>query len=324
MNIINNLQKASRILSTYTSPFIIAIAILSFIFPSSFLWVSGYTQTVILGIIMLSMGLTLTTNDFKILSSRPGDILIGTIAQYTIMPCIAWSLCQLFHLDEALSIGIILVGCCPGGVSSNIMSYLCKGDVAFSIGMTTVSTILAPFVTPLLVLLLANKTVNINAVGMFLNILIVTIIPILIGFLLNKKYNKSNAFPTLQNLMPGVGVICLACIVGGVVCNVHGYLIENGWLLFLWTFGVVFCHNTLGYIVGYWAGKFAHFGVAQNRTISIEVGMQNAGLATNLSTNFFMATLPLAVVPCAISCIWHSISGTLLASFFLWRSKREK
>lgn len=140
MNIINNLQKASRILSTYTSPFIIAIAILSFIFPSSFLWVSGYTQTVILGIIMLSMGLTLTTNDFKILSSRPGDILIGTIAQYTIMPCIAWSLCQLFHLDEALSIGIILVGCCPGGVSSNIMSYLCKGDVAFSIGMTTVST----------------------------------------------------------------------------------------------------------------------------------------------------------------------------------------
>lgn len=317
MKILNTLQQLSHWLSTYTSPFIIAIAIVTFLYPSLFSWVSGYTQTAILGFIMLSMGLTLSTADFKILASRPTDILIGTIAQYTIMPCIAWSLCKIFQLDEALSIGIILVGCCPGGVSSNIMSYLCKGDVAFSIGMTTVSTLLAPFVTPLLVLLLANKTVDVNAQGMFLNILIVTIIPILIGFLLNYKFGKSKHFPALQRIMPGFGVICLACIVGGVISGVHGYLVDNGVMLFLWTFCVVFCHNSLGYLIGYMAGKIFHFGTAQNRTISIEVGMQNAGLATNLSTNFFMATLPLAVVPCAISCVWHSISGTLLAALFV-------
>ncbi|MCQ2225368.1 MAG: bile acid:sodium symporter family protein [Paludibacteraceae bacterium] len=322
MKILESMQKASKILATYTSPFIIAIAILTFFFPSLFAWVSGYRQTAILGLIMLSMGMTLTTQDFKILASRPTDILIGTVAQYTIMPCIAWSLCKIFHLDEALAIGIILVGCCPGGVSSNIMSYLCKGDVAFSIGMTTVSTILAPFVTPLLVLLLANKTVNVDAVGMFLNILIVTIIPILNGFLLNYKFGSSKSFPSIQSIMPGFGVICLACIVGGVISSVHGYLVDNGIMLFLWTFCVVFCHNSLGYVIGYMAGQLFHFGKAQNRTISIEVGMQNAGLATNLSTNFFMATLPLAVVPCAISCVWHSISGTLLAAFFMWREKR--
>lgn len=316
MKILESMQKASKILATYTSPFIIAIAILTFFFPSLFAWVSGYRQTAILGLIMLSMGMTLTTQDFKILASRPTDILIGTVAQYTIMPCIAWSLCKIFELDEALSIGIILVGCCPGGVSSNIMSYLCKGDVAFSIGMTTVSTILAPFVTPLLVLFLANKTVNVDAVGMFINILIVTIIPILIGFLLNYKFGSSQSFPTIQSIMPGFGVICLACIVGGVISSVHGYLVDNGIMLFLWTFCVVFCHNSLGYVIGYLAGQLFHFGKAQNRTISIEVGMQNAGLATNLSTNFFMATLPLAVVPCAISCVWHSISGTLLAGLF--------
>lgn len=322
MDLISTLQKMSRWLSTYTSPFIIATAIITFLFPSLFSWVTGYRQTAILGFIMLSMGLTLSTKDFKILASRPTDILIGTLAQYTIMPCIAWSLCKIFQLDEALSIGIILVGCCPGGVSSNIMSYLCKGDVAFSIGMTTVSTLLAPFVTPLLVLLLANKTVNVDAVGMFVNILIVTIIPISIGFLLNYKFGSKPSFPVAQSIMPGFGVICLACIVGGVISSVHGYLVDNGLILFLWTFCVVFCHNSLGYFIGYMAGKLAHFGVAQNRTISIEVGMQNAGLATNLSSNFFMATLPLAVVPCAISCVWHSISGTLLAALFMWREKR--
>ncbi|MBR5208839.1 MAG: bile acid:sodium symporter family protein, partial [Paludibacteraceae bacterium] len=150
-------------MTKHTSAFIILIAIITIIDPDLFSWVRGNIQTCILGFIMLTMGLTLSLNDFKILLSRPVDILIGTCAQFTVMPLLAYSLCKVFGLDNQLAIGIILVGCCPGGVSSNIMSYLCKGDVAFSVGMTTVSTLLAPIATPFLVLTLAGERVDVDA-----------------------------------------------------------------------------------------------------------------------------------------------------------------
>ena len=320
--IVNMMKKISQLLASKASLFVIATALFTFFVPTTFKWVSGYTQTVILGVIMLTMGLTLTTQDFKILFSRPGDIFIGACAQFTIMPLVAWALTRMFHLDTSMAIGIILVGCCPGGVSSNIMSFLCKGDVAFSVGMTTASTLLAPIVTPLLVLWLAGQSVDVDAVGMFINILIVTIIPVGIGFALNVWLGNKPQFKTTQSVMPGLSVICLACIVGGVISSVHNQLIDNGLMLFLMTFGVVFCHNTIGYLLGFATGKLFKFNIAKKRTISIEVGMQNAGLATNLATNFFMATNPLAVVPCAISCAWHSISGTILAGIFLRFGKK--
>lgn len=310
------LQTISKWLSGYTSWFVIAVAVFTFFVPNTFVWVSGTTQTVILGLIMLSMGLTLTTQDFKILFSRPLDIFIGACAQFILMPLIAYTLVHVFHLDTALAIGILLVGCCPGGVSSNIMSYLCKGDVAFSVGMTCASTMLAPVMTPLLMLWTAGERVDIYTVGMFQNILIVTIIPVAIGVLLNYYFSKREVFSNIQSVMPGFSVICLALIVGGVISTVHDNLVKDGLMKFLWIFVVVFCHNTLGYITGYLAGVAFGFDRAKKRTISIEVGMQNAGLATNLATNFFGATLPLAVVPCAISCAWHSISGTILAGLF--------
>src|SRR5574344_2186959 len=310
------LQQVSRWLANYTSIFIIAIALFAFFVPQTFAWVVGNTQTAILGLIMLSMGLTLTTDDFKILARRPLDIFIGACAQYILMPGIAWTLTKVFHLDTALALGILLVGTCPGGVSSNIMSFLCKGDVAFSVGMTCASTLLAPVMTSLLMQLTAGEIIEIDAVGMFLNILIVTIIPVGIGCLLHYRYASKPVFLTLQSLMPGVSVTCLACIVGGVISTVYDDLIARGFSLFLLTFAVVFCHNTLGYLLGWCSGVLAHFNIAKKRTISIEVGMQNAGLATVLAANFF-AVQPLAVLPCAISCAWHSISGTILAGLFL-------
>ncbi|MDO5576718.1 MAG: bile acid:sodium symporter family protein [Fibrobacter sp.] len=318
------LQTVSRWLVTYTSFFIIAVAVFALFVPNAFSWVVGNTQTMVLGFIMLTMGLTLTSQDFRILASRPLDILIGACAQFTIMPLIAWCLTRIFALDISLAIGIILVGCCPGGVSSNIMSFLCKGDVAFSVGMTTVSTLLAPIVTPLLVLFLAEQSVEVNTWGMFTNILIVTIIPIVIGFVLNLLFGHSNNFKTIQSIMPGFSVIALACIVGGVIFSVHSSLVNNGLTLFLLTFCVVFCHNSIGYLLGYIVGTLFHFTTDKKRTISIEVGMQNAGLATNLASVFFMAANPLAVVPCAVSCAWHSISGTILAELFLKFSKDSK
>lgn len=316
------LLRISHFLANYTSAFIIAVAIITFFFPHIFDWVRGTTQTVILGVIMLTMGLTLSTEDFRILFRRPLDILIGAAAQFIIMPGIAYTLVHVFHLSAPLAIGILLVGCCPGGVSSNIMSYLCHGDVAFSVGMTCASTLLAPVMTPFLMKLTAGQIVAVDAVGMFLNILIVTIIPVAIGCTLNYFYSSRPSFPTLQKLMPGVSVTCLAFIVGGVISTVHDDLLSRGFLLFIWTFAVVFCHNSLGYLLGWFAGRLAHFNVAKKRTISIEVGMQNAGLATVLAGNFFAAQ-PLAVLPCAISCVWHSISGTLLAGIYLWWDHRH-
>lgn len=320
---LQSFQNLSRWLATHASLFVTAIAVLTFFVPDLFAWVRGTTQTVILGIIMLTMGLTLTTNDFRILAKRPLDILVGACAQFLIMPCVAYLLVRVFHLEPALALGILLVGCCPGGVSSNIMSYLCHGDVAFSVGMTCASTLLAPVMTPLLMQLTAGEIIEIDTVGMFLNILIVTIIPVGLGCFLNYTYSKRPSFPTIQSLMPGLSVTCLACIVGGVISTVHDSLIARGLMLFVWTFAVVFCHNSLGYLLGWTAGRLAGFNKAKKRTISIEVGMQNAGLATVLASTFFAAQ-PLSILPCAISCAWHSISGTILAGLFLRTDRNKK
>lgn len=329
MNILFNiLRQVSNVLSGKASLFVILTAVITFFFPELFVWVKGDTQTVILGIIMLTMGLTLTPEDFRLLAKRPLDIFLGTLAQFTIMPLVAFCIAWLFSLvpalapySTALTIGIVLVGCCPGGVSSNIMSFLCRGDVAYSVGMTCASTLLAPVLTPLLVLWLAGEKVDVDALGMFRQILIVTIIPIAIGFVLNLWLGHKQVFRQIQACMPGVSVTCLACIVGGVVTTVHGPLVENGLMLFLFTFAMVLCHNTIGYALGYGVGTLFRFSTPKKRTISIEVGMQNAGLGTNLAMTFFVGTNPLAIVPCAISCAWHSISGTILANLFA-RSKK--
>lgn len=322
MNLLPLFQRASRWLATRTSVFIIAVAALTFLVPDLFAWVRGTVQTVILGIIMLTMGLTLTVDDFAIMARCPLDVFIGACAQFIVMPGVAWLLVRVFGLEPALALGILLVGCCPGGVSSNIMSYLCHGDVAFSVGMTCASTLLAPVMTPLLLELTAGEIIHIDAVGMFKGILIVTLLPVAAGCMLNRRYARRPSFPTVQSLMPGVSVVSLACIVGGVVSTVHDALVARGLVLFLWTFAVVLCHNTLGYILGYAAARLARFARAKRRTLSIEVGMQNAGLATVLSATYFAAQ-PLAVLPCAISCAWHSISGTLLAGIYLAADRRR-
>ena len=191
------------------------------------------------------------------------------------------------------------------------MSFLCKGDVAFSVGMTTVTTLLAPIMTPLLMLHLAGENIDVDAIGMFKSILIVTILPIALGLGLNAAFNKSTSFNEIKKTLPGVAVIGLACIVGGVV-SAHGQKIVTSGVII---FAAVLLHNTLGYILGYLTGIFARFSTAKRRTVSIEVGMQNAGLATVLSAKHFPA-MPEAAIASAVSCVWHSISGALLAGIF--------
>lgn len=305
------LQRASSLLSRYTAPFVIATALLSFCSRDLFAWVKGDTQSIILGIIMLTMGLTLTKQDFKILAKRPLDIFIGACAQYTLMPLIAFALVYLFGLPKGIAAGLILVGCCPGGVSSNIMSFLCKGDVAFSVGMTTASTLLAPFVTPLLVLWLAGQSIDVDAAAMFRSILWVTLMPVAVGAAGNMLFGQRQVYQDICKVMPGISVLGLAAIVGGVVSVHGGSFFRSGALIFL----VIFLHNTLGYVLGYSVGIFTGMSAPKRRTISIEVGMQNAGLATVLAGRHF-PLLPEAAVASAICCAWHSITGTLLAALF--------
>jgi BASS family bile acid:Na+ symporter len=278
------------------------------------------------------MGLTISTDDIRNLMKQPLHILLGAVAQYTIMPFVAFGLTKVFGLDPYLAVGIILVGCCPGGVSSNVMSFLAHGDVTYSVSMTMVSTLLAPIMTPLLVLWLADTSIDVNAKGMFLNILYVTIAPITIGFLCNYFLGKRAVFKEIQSNMPAVSVIGLMMIVGGVVVTVRPQLFANGLGLIFLVLAVVFCHNALGYVLGYGVGRLFKFNTAKKRTIAIEVGVQNAGMATVLAMAFFanpenVAKNPAAVlcmVPCALSCAYHSISGTVLANIFAWRDKRRE
>ncbi len=326
------LQKFSKFLSNDTSVVVIAIAVVTFFIPQLMGWVNYQlfwdpvgnkftSQSIILGIIMFSMGLTLTTQDFKILAQRPFDICIGAIAQYLIMPFLAFTLTRLLHLPDAIALGLILVGCCPGGVSSNVMSYLCGGDVAFSVGMTTVSTLLSPIMTPTMVALLASGTkISIKGLPMFVSIIETVIVPIAIGFVINYIFGEKELFKEIQKIMPGVAVIGLACVVGGVISSQGTKFFASGIVIFI----AVLLHNSLGYLLGYGAGKLTGMSKAKKRTISIEVGMQNAGLATNLATTSsqFAAT-PESAVICAVSCVWHSISGTLLAGFFAGLDKKK-
>lgn len=316
------LQKISRGLTSMTSPFIIAVAVVAFFYPTLFAWVRGEMQTLVLGIIMLTMGMTLTINDLKVLLQRPLDIFIGACAQYTLMPLIAFGLVKGFGLPPGIAIGMLLVGCCPGGVSSNIITFLSKGDVALSVGMTTISTLLAPVMTPLLMLFLADNHVDVDGKSMFCSMLLVTLLPVVLGVCGNLFWGRKQTYQRFCEIMPGASVIAFACIVGGVIASNGAHFFHTGILIFIG----VFLHNAFGYLTGYGVGAFLRMPFAKRRTIAIEVGVQNAGLATVLANKHF-STHPEAALAAAVSCVWHSISGTLLAGGFMlydyWRERGQ-
>ena len=306
------LAGTSALLARWTSVFVILAAIAAFWKPGAFLWVHDESQSALLGVIMLAMGLTLSAKDFAILARSPAAITIGAVAQYTVMPLLAYGIAHALGLPTGFAVGLVLVGCCPGGVSSNIMSFLCKGDVAYSVGMTAVSTLLAPLATPFLTALLANKNVPVDAVAMFKSILWLTLLPVAAGGLLNALFGRTRAFAAVLRIMPGVAVACLMCIVGGVAAKNGDAFLSAGAVIFL----AIFLHNTGGYVLGYAAALLFRMSRPRRRTLSIEVGMQNAGMATVLAGKHF-GTLPGAEPIAAASCVYHSITGALLAGLYL-------
>ena len=263
----------------------------------------------LLGVVMFGMGLATRLDDFKVVFSRPRDVAVGCAAQFTIMPALAWALARLFGLDEALTVGVVLVGCCPGGTASNVMTYLAKGDLALSVGMTGVSTLLAPFLTPLLTLLLAGKTVKVNAMGMFVGILWVVVLPICLGFIAKRLFPR--ATERAMRFMPMVSSVAIAVIIALVVAANAERLFSGGLVVML----VVALHNLCGLLLGYLIAAALRIPEAKRRALCIEVGMQNSGLAASLAATHF-AAYPMAAVPGAIFSVWHNISGAFVARLF--------
>lgn len=305
------LRKLAKLISKYFGIIIIIFMILGFVTPGAFKWVVSkvYGQSVInilLGIIMFGMGMTLSVNDFKIVLKRPLDVLKGTAAQFIIMPVIALLLSKIFGLEEALMVGVVLVGTCPGGTSSNVISYMAGGDVALSVAMTTISTLLAPFLTPGLTYLLIKQTVSFSPISMFISIIQVVLLPIALGLIV-KTIIKEKA-NVVTDYMPAVSTISIACIVGGVIgANAEKILGSLGLIVV-----VVILHNIFGYILGFSLGKITGMNRKKSITLAVEVGMQNSGLAASLAASQF-ASMPLAAVPAALFSAWHNISGAIFA-----------
>lgn len=305
-------QIASWIASHITLLVVIITAV-ALIIPASFTWMSTATITPMLGIVMFGMGLTLKPSDFKPILLHPKEIIIGTFAQFIIMPAVAWLLCKVFQLPTELAIGVILVGCCPGGTASNVICYLAKGDTALSVAMTAVSTLLAPIVTPALVYLLAGESVNVDTIGMFISIIKVVILPILFGFIVN-HYFKTFVQKVLP-LLPMISTLAIAAIIGIVVSHNAMNILSCSIIVAV----VVILHNLLGFTLGYLVGKGLKLKTDKRTAISIEVGMQNSGLATSLATVHF-ALYPMATIPGAIFSVWHNFAGSLYASFLCRKS----
>ncbi|WP_157150078.1 bile acid:sodium symporter family protein [Brachyspira sp. SAP_772] len=308
------LKQISNFFGKHMSVIVLVVAALALFFPKSVSFIKTSYVNYLLMTSMFCMGITLKLEDFKVLFTRPRDIVIGAIAQFTIMPLLAFLLSLAFRLPPELAIGVILVGTCPGGISSNVITYLAKGDVPLSVGMTSVSTILAPLATPLLTLLYAGEKIDVNAMSMFISILQVVIAPIVLGFVINKFFHKF--VEHFKDVLPLISVVAVVAIVAAVVSSNSQRLMQVGHLVVI----VIIIHNTLGYMLGYLLGKVCKFNNAKCKTISIEVGMQNAGLASSLASTHF-AYMALAAVPGAIGSVWHCISGSIVANIMAARTK---
>lgn len=307
----------SRLVGRYMAVIVLMAALLAFLIPDAGLWISTGWIDYLLMIVMFGMGLTIRIDDFKVVFTRPKDVIVGCIAQFTIMPMTAYILAKAFGLEAGLMAGVVLVGCCPGGTASNVISYFAKGDVALSVGMTAVNTLLAPLVTPFLVFLALNETVEVDTIGMFLSMVKVVLAPLILGFAIT--YLRPEVTDKASGALPLISVMAIALIVMCVISHSVDRLMTCG----LAVFTVVALHNLIGYAAGYGASILAGMDRTRRKTLAIEVGMQNSGLATSIASTSF-PSLAMATVPGAIFSVWHNISGAILAGFFSRRAEEEE
>ncbi len=300
------IRKVSKLAANYFTLWVLLASIIAFWHPPTFSFVLPHIS-LCLGIIMFGMGITLQIEDFKRVLIRPWPILCGVAAQYAIMPLLALSIARAIGLPSELAAGVILLGCCPGGTASNVICYLAGADVALSVSMTSLSTLLAPLLTPILTLLLAGQYLPVQAWELFQSIAVIVLTPVTLGLL--ARHFLGSVVQKGLDVLPLISVVTIVLLVGAIVGKSSDQLLAMGSVVIL----AVFLHNGLGLCLGYGVGVLADADPAQRRAMSIEVGMQNSGLALALASIHFS---PLAALPAAFFSVWHNISGPLLASIW--------
>ncbi len=304
-----------KLIGKYFGMIAVLFLILGMTMPQNFTWVVGKfggvaVLSLLLGVVMFGMGTTLDLKDFALVLKRPLDVFIGACAQFVIMPGLAYLIASAFNLDPALTAGVVLVGTCPGGTSSNVITFMSKGDVALSVTMTSVSTVLSPILTPFITYQLIGERIAFDPVGMFWSIVQIVIVPICLGLAVKSFLPKLAA--TATDYLPAVSAIAISLIIAGVIAVSRDNILRTSGTILL----VVILHNCLGYTLGFILARLTGMSWKKAIALSVEVGMQNSGLATGLAKAHF-ASMPMATVPGAIFSAWHNISGAVLAWIFI-------
>ncbi|MBC7279331.1 bile acid:sodium symporter family protein [Nocardioides sp.] len=302
----NTVRQVSAFVGRWFALIVLVAGAIALATPSTF---DGWAAQVplLLQIIMLGMGMTLRPRDFAIIGRRPWALVLGVAAQFTVMPLLGWGIANALSLSAVLTAGMILVGCSPGGTASNVMVFLARGDTALSVAMTSVSTLLAPVLTPILVLLLVGEDLPVSASDLFVSIVKIVLVPVLLGLVLRLLLPR--LVERVIDVLPLISVAGITAVVLAVVAGSASTLLSVGLLIVL----AVVLHNLAGLALGYAVGRVCRMPVSSRRALSIEVGMQNSGLAAALATVHFS---PAAALPAAIFSVWHNVSGSTLASYW--------
>jgi len=303
-----------KFVEKYFVVIILLTVVITFAYPNTFTWVlndiSGLSiLNTLLGVILFGMGTTLELDNFIEVFRRPKEILVGISAQYVIMPIIALALTRIFSLDTALTVGLVLVGCVPGGTASDVITFLSKGDVALSVSLTAVSTVISPILTPLITLILIGNRIVFNPVDMFVSIVQIVIIPIALGLIINYEFPKFSA--NLREYLPAVSAIAICLIIGGVLGSNKEAILSTSWIIML----VIILQYALAILLGLGVAFISRMKTKQSITIAIELAFQNSGLSTSLAKTHF-PNLAVATVPGALYSVWQNFAGSILAYIF--------
>lgn len=290
----------------------ILCAIVAYFSPNVFLSVSPHTSQLLM-FVMFTMGVTLSIDDFKRVVTKPKAVIICTLLHYIVMPLTALILSKLFTMRPELLVGMVLVGSVASGTASNVMIYLAKGDVALSVTISSVSTLVGVVVTPILTLLLVGTTVEVPVWKMLVHIIQIVLIPIVLGLMVH--HFLYSVVKKCERFLPLLSMLCILLIICIVVAGSHDRIAQVGITVIF----AVIIHNGIGLLGGYWGGRLFGFDESTCRTMSLEVGMQNSALAATLGNTYFSA---LSALPAAVFSVWHNISGSLLAGY--WQGKPVK
>jgi BASS family bile acid:Na+ symporter len=285
------------------------LSLLAYATPATFIPIGPWVSTLLM-LIMFGMGVHLKLDDFRRVLSRPAPVAAGIFLHYLLMPLAAWLLAMLFRMPPDLAAGMVLVGSVASGTASNVMIYLAKGDVALSVTISAISTLVGVFATPLLTRLYVDADIQVDVMGMLLSILQIVVIPIALGLVVHHLF--PGLVKRLEPVLPAFSMLCILAIISAVVAGSAGNIATVGPVVIL----AVILHNAIGLLGGYWGGRLFGFDESTCRTLAIEVGMQNSGLAAALGKIYFS---PLAALPGALFSVWHNLSGSLLAGY--WSGK---